>query len=30
VWSYLCRRGLVGRPADRAGLGEEVRRLRGG
>ncbi len=28
VWLYLCRRGLVGRPGDRAGLAAEWQRLR--
>ena len=28
VWQHLCRKGLIGRPGDRAGLAEEVARLR--
>jgi hypothetical protein len=27
VWLYLCRRGRIGRPGDRAALAEEVRRI---
>lgn len=29
VWLHLCQRGLIGPPGDRAGLADELHRLRG-